>query len=66
MSFALVIHADLLSAPWDPDWIQAVTVRDLIVIGRDKRIRTQPTEIQHHLLEISGTLELIPSNPSVS
>lgn len=31
----------------DPDWIQAVAARDLIVIGRDKRIRTRPAEVQH-------------------
>jgi hypothetical protein len=30
----------------DPDWIQAVAARDLIVIGRDKRIRTRPAEVQ--------------------
>lgn len=31
----------------DPDWIQAVAARSLIVIGRDKRIRTRPAEVQH-------------------
>lgn len=31
----------------DPEWIQAVAGgRDLIVIGRDKRIRTRPAEVQ--------------------
>lgn len=30
----------------DPDWIQAVAARNLIVIGRDKRIRTRPAEVQ--------------------
>jgi len=30
----------------DPDWIQAVAARDLIVIGRDKHIRTRPAEVQ--------------------
>jgi PIN domain-containing protein len=29
-----------------PDWIQAVAARNLIVIGRDKRIRTRPAEVQ--------------------
>jgi hypothetical protein len=31
----------------DPDWIQAIAARNLIVIGRDKRIRTRPAEVQH-------------------
>lgn len=31
----------------DPDWMQAVAARGLIVIGRDKRIRTRPAEVQH-------------------
>ena len=31
----------------DPDWMQAVAARSLIVIGRDKRIRTRPAEVQH-------------------
>lgn len=30
----------------DPDWIPAVAQRDLIAIGRDKRIRTKPEEIR--------------------
>ena len=30
----------------DPDWIRAIAVRDLIVIGRDKHIRTRPAEVQ--------------------
>lgn len=30
----------------DPDWIPAVAARDLIVIARDKRIRTKPQELQ--------------------
>jgi hypothetical protein len=30
----------------DPEWIKAVAARDLIVIGRDKRIRTRPAEVQ--------------------
>lgn len=30
----------------DPEWIRAVAARDLIVIGRDKRIRTRPAEVQ--------------------
>lgn len=30
----------------DPEWIQAVAARNLIVIGRDKRIRTRPAEVQ--------------------
>lgn len=29
----------------DPDWIQAVAARGLIVIGRDRRIRTRPAEV---------------------
>jgi hypothetical protein len=29
----------------DPDWIQAVAARDLIVIARDKHIRTRPAEV---------------------
>ncbi|HEY7932196.1 MAG TPA: type II toxin-antitoxin system prevent-host-death family antitoxin [Solirubrobacteraceae bacterium] len=32
---------------FDPDWIQAIAARNLIVIGRDKRIRTRPAEVQH-------------------
>jgi hypothetical protein len=35
-----------LGAP-DPEWMQAVAARSLIVIGRDKRIRTRPAEVQH-------------------
>lgn len=34
----------------DPEWIRAVAARNLIVIGRDKRIRTRPAEVQHLLL----------------
>lgn len=30
----------------DTEWIQAVAARDLIVIGRDKRIRTKPQEVE--------------------
>ena len=30
----------------DPDWIPAVATRGLIVIGRDKRVRTKPAEKQ--------------------
>lgn len=30
----------------DPDWIPAVAERNLIVIGRDRRIRTKPLELQ--------------------
>lgn len=30
----------------DIDWIPAVAARDLVVIGRDKRIRTRPEEIR--------------------
>lgn len=30
----------------DPDWIPAVAARDLVVIGRDKRIRTKHEEIR--------------------
>jgi hypothetical protein len=30
----------------DTEWIPAVAARDLVVIGRDKRIRTRPAEIQ--------------------
>jgi PIN like domain len=33
----------------DPTWIAAVAARDLIVIGRDKHIRTRPAEVQHLL-----------------
>lgn len=33
----------------DPDWIAAVAARELIVIGRDKHIRTRPAEVQHLL-----------------
>ena len=29
----------------DPDWIPAVAARELVVIGRDRRIRTKPVEI---------------------
>lgn len=29
----------------DPDWIPAVAARDLIVIARDRRIRTKPQEL---------------------
>jgi len=31
----------------DPDWISAVAARGLIVIGRDKHIRTRPAEVLH-------------------
>lgn len=31
----------------DPDWMQAVAVRGLVVIGRDKRIPTRPAEVGH-------------------
>lgn len=30
----------------DPVWIPAVAARDLIVIGRDRRIRTKPQELR--------------------
>jgi hypothetical protein len=30
----------------DPDWIPAVAARELIVIGRDRRIRTKPQELE--------------------
>lgn len=30
----------------DPDWIPAVAERNLVAIGRDKRIRTKPEEIR--------------------
>jgi len=30
----------------DPDWIPAVAARDLIVIARDKRIRSKPQELE--------------------
>lgn len=30
----------------DPDWIQAVAKRDLIVIARDRHIRTRPQELR--------------------
>lgn len=30
----------------DPDWIPAVAARGLAVIGRDKRIRTKPGELE--------------------
>ncbi|MDQ3730112.1 MAG: hypothetical protein M3355_11070 [Actinomycetota bacterium] len=30
----------------DPDWIPAVAARDLVVIGRDRRIRTRPQELR--------------------
>jgi hypothetical protein len=30
----------------DPDWIPAVARRNLVAIGRDKRIRTKPVEIR--------------------
>jgi hypothetical protein len=30
----------------DPDWIPAVAARGLVVIARDRRIRTKPAEIQ--------------------
>lgn len=30
----------------DPDWIAEVAARDLIVIGRDKHIRTRPAEVK--------------------
>ena len=33
----------------DPDWIKAIAARDLIVIGRDKHIRTRPAEVQQLL-----------------
>jgi hypothetical protein len=36
----------------DPDWIPVVAQRDLIVIGRDKRIRSKPQELK--LLRESG------------
>ena len=29
----------------DPDWMPAVAARDLIVIARDRRIRTKPAEL---------------------
>ena len=29
----------------DPDWMPAVTARNLIVLGRDRRIRTKPAEL---------------------
>jgi hypothetical protein len=29
----------------DEDWIPAVAVRDLVAIGRDKRVRTRPAEL---------------------
>src|SRR3954453_20554081 len=29
----------------DTDWIPAVAARDLVVIGRDRRIRTKPQEV---------------------
>ena len=31
----------------DTDWIPAVAARDLVVIGRDKRIRSRPQELQY-------------------
>lgn len=31
----------------DTEWIPAVAARGLVVIGRDKRIRTRPAELQH-------------------
>ena len=30
----------------DPDWIPAVAARDLVVIARDRRIRTRPQELE--------------------
>ncbi|QTI70022.1 hypothetical protein [Gordonia polyisoprenivorans] len=30
----------------DPDWIPAVASRNLIVIARDKKLRTKPVEVQ--------------------
>ena len=30
----------------DPDWMPAVAARDLVVIARDRRIRTKPQELQ--------------------
>lgn len=30
----------------DPDWIPAVAARDLIVIARDRHIRTRPQELE--------------------
>ena len=29
----------------DPDWIPAVAARDLVVLSRDRRVRTKPAEI---------------------
>lgn len=31
----------------DTDWIPAVAARALVVIGRDRRIRTKPQELRH-------------------
>lgn len=48
----------------DVDWIPAVAARNLIVIGRDKRIRTKPEEIRRLLeaglrvLRIGGKRDL--------
>ena len=48
----------------DIDWIPAVASRNLIVIGRDKRIRTKPEEIRRLLeanlrvLQIGGKRDL--------
>jgi hypothetical protein len=30
----------------DPDWIPAIAARGLVVIGRDRRIRTKPQELR--------------------
>ena len=48
----------------DPDWIPAVAVRGLVVIGRDRRIRTKPEEIRQltraglRVLRIGGKQDL--------
>ena len=48
----------------DPDWIPAVAVRGLVVIGRDRRIRTKPEEIRQltlaglRVLRIGGKRDL--------
>jgi len=47
-----VIHAGHLLIPEcpvgtaDPDWIRAVAARGLVVIGRDKKVRTRPAEVE--------------------
>jgi hypothetical protein len=44
----------------DPDWIPAVAARGLVVIGRDRRIRTKPEEVRQvmaaglRVLQIGG------------